>query len=608
MDKKVTTLNGEVLDASECVKIKNKYYKIGNKNIENSGDCYLIDGSYLTVESGDVVFNITINQYVHAASNVTKGVISMSKDGELTFAYFTPSIENVIVQLPDESYKTFINVSLIDKRMEYVENMMDGTFAHISLLPISKLTSKKAPNVDYKNNLSYGADILGGEMQRIIDNITFYDSASSINEFVKILGNKTFGVEFETVEGIIPHYLLPETGLIPLRDGSIKGIEYSTGILQGRKGLQMLINACNELNTRTNYNDSCSLHYHIGGVPRTKEFILAMHLATLAVQNELFRIHPVYKEDNLRVKSKNYSKPFDIMEWMSKYDRSINSSNIDRNFNKLFQYLSQGRSFADYGGDLNNVKSHPSDESGRQKWHIKTRYHVINLVPLLFTNLKTVEFRIHLPDTNINHVMANLMINVMLVNYVERNVEQILSGSYTSLSLTDIILSSATSSRMSDFLITHMSNMRRAKETTAMRNKIMFTSEDFNTSGFYSFVPKTIKNVNVPLTLNLPDYSLLLDRDRGLSFRTINMGTPGSLDTTMNMTGSYSTIITHERINEYLAFNDSNSYRAHPVSFEIARGVIIDNLTPPHLILQLLRSSALGPITSSIIQLFNPSR
>ena len=43
----------------------------------------------------------------------------------------------------------------------------------------------------------------------------------------------TFGIEFETAGGFLPQHRLYELGLIPLRDGSITGIEFATVVLKG---------------------------------------------------------------------------------------------------------------------------------------------------------------------------------------------------------------------------------------------------------------------------------------------------------------------------------------------------------------------------------------
>jgi len=233
-------------------------------------------------------------------------------------------------------------------------------------------------------------------------------------------------LEFETVAGFIPPRILANTGLIPLRDGSIAGIEYVTVPLEGEKGLQTAVNACEVLSKRTIYDDSCSLHCHIGNVPRTKEFILAFFKTICAIQDEIFEMFPLYKKYNFGVKNKNYSKPYPTFELLSQMDCKIDESNIDKNFDVLYTYLSMGQSFYDVDCDLNNVHYHPADESGNAKWGIRTRYSIANLCCLIFGNKATVEFRIHTPTTDVNKVIPFIILNSMIVNFAIRNQSKIL--------------------------------------------------------------------------------------------------------------------------------------------------------------------------------------
>lgn len=58
MSKKyITTINGEELPISKAKKFTNGYYKIGDVNVENSGDCYKINDKFYRYETGQVIFN-----------------------------------------------------------------------------------------------------------------------------------------------------------------------------------------------------------------------------------------------------------------------------------------------------------------------------------------------------------------------------------------------------------------------------------------------------------------------------------------------------------------------------------------------------------------------
>jgi hypothetical protein len=65
---------------------------------------------------------------------------------------------------------------------------------------------------------------------------------------------------------------LYELGLIPLRDGSITGIEFSTVVLQGNEGLNLLKQQVEALNANTIFDKDCSLHIHFGGLNLTVKF------------------------------------------------------------------------------------------------------------------------------------------------------------------------------------------------------------------------------------------------------------------------------------------------------------------------------------------------
>ena len=63
--KKVVTIKGEEVPISQCKKFNKEYYKIGDPNVKDSGDCYLVGNKYYREETKLIVFNHTYNKYVH---------------------------------------------------------------------------------------------------------------------------------------------------------------------------------------------------------------------------------------------------------------------------------------------------------------------------------------------------------------------------------------------------------------------------------------------------------------------------------------------------------------------------------------------------------------
>lgn len=253
-----------------------------------------------------------------------------------------------------------------------------------------------------------------------------------------------------------------------MRDGSVKGLEYATIPYQGEKGLQAAMESCNILSKFTKYDENCSLHLHIGNIPRTEEFFLALFKTLCLLQDEIFELFPLYKKYNFGVKRKNYTQPFPITKLLSKMDSTINKDNIKENFGVLYEFLSAGQRYKDVGETLDNVHSHPSDPNGTRKWNIKSRYHWVNLIPLLFGNKATVEFRIHTPTTDMDKVLYYLLMCTSIVSYVKENTEAILSSKDTSYAnLSNITMAQM---RENPGLIDHFLSYINSRRRTMLSN------------------------------------------------------------------------------------------------------------------------------------------
>ena len=431
-EKIVTTVNNEELPISKTRLFENKYYKIGDNSIENSGDCYCINGKYYRFEKGGVVYDNTSKSYILKNSSILYGLIEDNQMG-----HFQNS-NNVLIAENADGYPVHaVSEDVLIKNKAFREELSTGGYYHISRKTTRQFLEIRRPAQEYKTSLPYDSKgRLDYHIQRYNElyNSEILDAPTKIGGLLK---DYTFGFEFETTKGFIPKRINDKLGLIPLRDGSISGIEYVTIPLQGAKGVQTLSDVTKVLKDRTVYDDSCALHMHIGNVPRTKEFILAFFKLTAYIQDDIFDLFPLYKKYNFRIKNKNYSKPYPVFDLMSKMDSSITSVNLDKNFNVLFEYLTEGVSFSSYGCDLNNVNTHPSDEGGNQKWNIKRRYHIHNLIPLIFGNKTTIEFRIHTPTYDISKISMFLLLNTILIDYAAQNTNLILQTNVLSSKHSD---------------------------------------------------------------------------------------------------------------------------------------------------------------------------
>lgn len=230
----------------------------------------------------------------------------------------------------------------------------------------------------------------------------------------------TFGLEFETSQGFIPEDLCFKNGLIPLRDGSITGLEYSTIVLEGQKGLALLDEQVKCLKKYTYFNKECSLHIHVGGFPLTSEYIWKVYLICYAIELPLEGILPKYTFTTNKYKSngKDYCKR------LAYY----------KNFNNMYEKL-VGRK---YLGSL--TQPHPDDLKRQAKWHISTRYYWVNFINSLCYNVnKTIEFRFLRPTYNFNKIVLWLYIFNAILNYAEiSSIEHLKKKNF---SLADILSS-----------------------------------------------------------------------------------------------------------------------------------------------------------------------
>lgn len=218
-----------------------------------------------------------------------------------------------------------------------------------------------------------------------------------LSEFMKY----TFGLEFETSMGYIPQSLCFKYGLIPLRDGSISGLEYSTVVLDGDKGLDLLEKQVNAMNFYTTFNKECSLHVHMGGFPVEPQKIFALYKVLIRLQPELEAILPplTFRTSEYKKTGKDYCK--------------IYTSDF-RDFEHLFAYLTNSR----YLGSL--TMPHPADVERQRKWQIETRYHWVNLINMVcYQGCKTVEFRFLRPSFNFRFIYMWLWIFNAILKFAE---------------------------------------------------------------------------------------------------------------------------------------------------------------------------------------------
>lgn len=211
----------------------------------------------------------------------------------------------------------------------------------------------------------------------------------------------TFGLEFETSQGYVPEDICYRDGLIPLRDGSITGPEYSTVILKEGEGISLLHQQVETLKEYTSFNKECSLHIHLGGYPLKTDSIFRLYCVCKCIEPELERILPTltFRSGEYKSNGKDYCKK------LARYN----------SFEDMYLHLVGRQFFGSF------TQAHPDDKERKRKWNISTRYYWCNFINALCYQVnKTIEFRFLRPTYNFKKILLWLYIFNGILKYAEK--------------------------------------------------------------------------------------------------------------------------------------------------------------------------------------------
>lgn len=345
----------------------------------------------VTPEIGSTIFDnynsVNVNIHAKNKSNYVHGIIDYNiRTKEIVKGWFYKVLNENILMFAPELEGTFL---AMNKRMfgdDLYYNNIKGLYS----------IRKTESDIIGEINLLKGSGGFPYTIERKYDAESSMKLFKNVEEIPKIFSDKyknlikyTFGIEYETCSGYIPQDLCYSHGLIPLRDGSISGVEYATVVMDKELGFERIIKQMELLNTYTTFDRNCSLHLHFGNVPVREENILSLYMLSVFVQEELAPYLPAYSFDtrNYKASGKDYCK---------RLPKNISS------FEDLYIFV--GDMQARYAGSLD--QPHPRDPKKEAKWQVKSRYHWLNLVNMCFYNRpKTVEFRMLRPTHNVNKLI-----------------------------------------------------------------------------------------------------------------------------------------------------------------------------------------------------------
>lgn len=411
----VKTFDGTPAERLNCVKIKGEYF------IKNE-QCFRFNDKWYRITNPKVVFNYSTNKYQLGKNNLIEGIVGPN----MKTGYFEEDLRrNCVIYNPDE------NKLALDIR---VAEANDYKFIQRSNLFMNKADIKNT-GIDPKqkaNQWIYSFDRLynaSAYLRRMTDHSKkyFVEDIKFVNDNYKHLTDFSFGLEIETSNGIVPEQLVFENGLIPLRDGSIKGHEYATIPLKGKQGLLKLNKSIEAINKYCDIDNDCSVHVHVGSFNFNKEIILALYRLGQTIEDELASLlFPKYIFNTAMYKSHK-------KDYCNKLVKFPFSGDIDTDFRVLYENILSG---GEFNGSLTNP--HPKDRDGGHKWQVDNRYKWLNILNLCFGETNTIEFRIHNATLNKAKINNWLFIVNAFMKYAIINSKK-LTASKCKVSIHEII-------------------------------------------------------------------------------------------------------------------------------------------------------------------------
>ena len=222
--------------------------------------------------------------------------------------------------------------------------------------------------------------------------------------------NYTYGVEIESctrrsMEDGNTDYLNLKT----MEDGSIEGLEYVTGVLEGDVGVQQLKDICRVLREEdVRVDRSCGVHIHIGNTIFNRRFSIMLLKLCKQIEKDVYSIMPESRKTN------TYCKLL---------PDNISAMNF-HNYRKTLGNFTQGTPISK---DYNKKKNHPGGHYNSQ------RYYWVNLTNCSArTGPETVEFRPHGATIDFNKIYNWLLICMSIVKFAENYQRRIITSDFSS--------------------------------------------------------------------------------------------------------------------------------------------------------------------------------
>ena len=484
-NKMVKDFEGKLIPRNKARSISGAFYEEGTS-------CFLMpDDLWYRITSPKIVLDNYTKQYVLKTSgNLIEGFVGKNKLGFFSVNDFTVSIS---------SKKNNIKKIALNEEVAiengYIESLNNGIFYDASEITekdkLEWFNVKTIPSSERSSEYNLESNQQKKkQLENSFKNLDIRISREA-KEISNVLGDKTFGVEWEIVNGFLPKRIRYQYGVKALKDGSLRdgnsgkeGMELVSVPMNGSKGVQAMLNIIGELNKRCEVNNLCALHFHFGNVRKDKLYVLSLYKLVSMIQNELYYYFPYCRFNSVRGDGKLYCKFFE--DKSIDYNAILNCKNeesfdetVKHEFDKIYSWLNRGHHLGETYGPktkvrevvyedgkklfcekwLSNIYSTKSTHhalEGNQKWDKVERYFIVNFLNLFFSKTGTIEFRCHEGTLNKTKTVNWFITCLAILKYAE-NIKSVFSAN--TLNLSDV-LNDSLGKEKSKYLMSYFKSRR----------------------------------------------------------------------------------------------------------------------------------------------------
>ena len=221
--------------------------------------------------------------------------------------------------------------------------------------------------------------------------------------------NYTYGFELETSVGKVSEDTSNELGFATLYDGSINGVEYVSKVFNTDK-FHYLHKFLSISNVLTNIDRFCSLHIHIGNIPKSDRNLLSIYVLFQRLTDELNQLIAPYKKDINFLSEKLQKNGRDHCKNLPKL--------INNDVSEIYKLLK-----------LNGINDLENYISNTHKWNLQGRYYTVNFINYICKEeSNTIEIRSLQSTYNFDYIITWLLINTAIVDYAINNQDKILNS------------------------------------------------------------------------------------------------------------------------------------------------------------------------------------